>query len=115
MTLIKGVFTMAANEETQVITKEKAAREVQRVVKDNAKFIAYCEVMIASIPNFKGIESYKNDYNKLDFEKLLRVTIDFGKYGFKQLHYRKGNKNNVLRKDIHDYVLISYDDGETEE
>jgi hypothetical protein len=111
-------------EETQVMSKEEAINEVKKVFKGNKKFISFCEVMIASTPDFLGINDYEIQINNWNWEKFLRLSIQT-KTGFKMFFYRKGNKKyapeNVRieggnkTSEIHDYTITTYLSGSSEE
>lgn len=104
-------------EETKVMSKEEAIKEVKKLFKGNKKFISFCEVMIASTPDFLNIDSHDIQQDNWNWEKLLHITINT-KSGFKQLTYRKGNKRyspensltdrSNITSEIHDYSLRTY-------
>ncbi|CAM4108414.1 hypothetical protein [Mesobacillus thioparans] len=110
--------------ETRVMSKEEAIKEVKRVFKGNKKYISFCEVMIASSPDFLGINKHEIILNNWNWEKFLSLSIQT-KSGFKMIYYRKGNKKyapaNVFKGDgnktseIHDYSITTYLTGISEQ
>ena len=103
------------------MTKEEAINHVREVFKGNDTFISHCIIMIASTSNLKGISNKEIQLDSYYWEKLLSLTIDFGSYGFKKITYRKGNDRKPLigrtvsTANIHDYTIINYENGESEE
>lgn len=111
-------------EDVKVMSKEEAIKEVKKLFKGNKKFISFCEVLIASTPDFLNIDSHEIQLDNWNWEKYLHITINT-KSGFKQLSYRKGNKkyspeNSLTGKsnktsEIHDYSIRTYLTGISED
>lgn len=125
---------MTVKDEVMVMTKQEAIAEVKKIFRGNKRFISYCKVMIASTDNFVGIESTDIQKENWNWEKILRLTIQFGfhdedgtyrNYGFKTINYRKGNKKYAPGKlpsgkhnstsDIHEFNYYTIKVNKTEE
>lgn len=115
---------MTVQEGNKTMTKQEAFKELERVFEGYEGFISQCKVLIGNTPDFIGIESIEVQKDNWNWSLYLFLSINHGKHGFKQLHYKKGNKRYGPGKlssgrcnstsDIHEYFLVSYDSGKVE-
>lgn len=97
----------------KLMTKDDAIRQVQERFEGYDDFINQAIILIASTPNFEGIESYDVRTNDWNWETYLRMTITSKgpneRIIYKQLYYRKGNNKYADRNnssEIHGYLVI---------
>lgn len=89
------------------VTKEESIMLIQENFRGFDEFISSAITMVASVSDFKGIESIKVLLNEFDWEVFLSIEIEFGETGYKRLTYREGNAKHDTLSQVHDYSIQS--------